>query len=120
MSKETLVIGASLNPDKYSHKAVLKLLVNGYSVKAIGNKEGSISNVKVQTGTPLFRNINTITLYLNPVNQKPYYRYIIEINPKRVIFNPGTENTELQQLLNENNIKWEEACTLVLLSLNNF
>ncbi|CAG0990842.1 MAG: CoA-binding protein [Bacteroidetes bacterium] len=120
MSKDTLVIGASLKPDKYSHKAVLQLLAHGHFVKAIGIKAGNISTVTVQTDTPLFSDINTITLYVNPTNQKPYYKYIIETNPQRVIFNPGTENAELQQLLNENNIKWEEACTLVLLSLNKF
>jgi hypothetical protein len=57
---------------------------------------------------------------LAPSRQKEYYDYIIELKPKRVIFNPGTENIELAQLLAQANIDWENACTLVLLSTNQY
>jgi hypothetical protein len=59
-------------------------------------------------------------LYLNPARQKDYYNYIVETKPKRVLFNPGTENPELYQLLELNNIKSEVACTLVLLTTNRY
>jgi predicted CoA-binding protein len=69
---------------------------------------------------PPFSDINTVTLYVNPEIQKKYYSYILSLNPKRVIFNPGTENKEFQQILSENAVEWEEACTLVLLSLKKY
>lgn len=64
--------------------------------------------------------IDTVTLYLNPANQVPYYDYIISLKPKRIIFNPGTENDELESLANKNGIQTMEACTLVLLSTSQY
>jgi predicted CoA-binding protein len=59
--------------------------------------------------------LDTVTLYLSPENQKPFYNYLLELKPKRIIFNPGTENEELQLLAQEAGINTLEACTLVLL-----
>lgn len=120
MNKKTLVIGASENPERYAHKAVLNLLSNGYSVEAIGQKVGNILSVAIQTGFPYFSDIHTVTLYINPKVQEKYYEYLLSLHPKRVIFNPGTENKILQQILVEKAIEWEEACTLVLLSLKKY
>ena len=63
-----------------------------------------------------YKNIDTVTLYLNPKRQEEYYDYIISLQPRRVIFNPGTENMEFIKLLKNNQIESEIACTLVLLS----
>jgi len=120
MIKKTLVIGASENPSRYSNKAIKKLTFYGHPVLAIGNKEGEVSGIKFSTEKVKFGDIDTITLYLNVNNQKSYYDYILELKPKRVLFNPGTENTELQNLLSKNNIAFEEACTLVLLSIGQY
>lgn len=117
---KTLVIGASPNPERYSFKAINSLLKHNHSVVAIGQKTGEISGVKIQTKQIPLKNIDTITLYVNPKNQKDYYNYIIDIKPKRVIFNPGTENPEFYQLLKANSIEVEVACTLVLLATNQF
>ncbi|RZK65654.1 MAG: CoA-binding protein, partial [Pedobacter sp.] len=87
---------------------------------AIGKRKGSVNSIDIVTGTPPLKDINTITLYLNPVNQQPYYDYILSLNPKRIIFNPGTENPELEALARENNIEAVEACTLVMLSTNQY
>lgn len=114
----TLIIGASENPDRYSFKAARNLVAKGYSIKMLGKEIGNINGVKIETGFPMFKNIHTVTIYLSPVNQLPYYQYIIDLKPKRVLFNPGTENAEFFKFLVENNIEAEEACTLVLLSLN--
>ncbi|RYY68975.1 MAG: CoA-binding protein [Chitinophagaceae bacterium] len=119
-SKKTLVIGASENPSRYSYLAVNKLKNYGHPVEAIGKRKGSVNSVDIVTGTPPLKDINTITLYLNPVNQQPYYDYILSLNPKRIIFNPGTENPELEALARENNIEAIEACTLVMLSTNQY
>jgi uncharacterized protein len=118
--KKTLVIGASVNPERYSFMAIHSLLKKEHSVVAIGQKLGEVAGVKIQTKQIPFKNIHTVTLYLNPKGQRDYYNYIIGLQPKRVIFNPGTENPEFYALLGINNIKVEVACTLVLLSTNQY
>ena len=115
--KKTLVIGASTNPDRYSNIAITRLLANNIGVRAVGRKDGEVNGVKIFTTKKAFKNIDTITLYLNKKNQEEFYDYILKINPNRVIFNPGTENVELESLLNKNKIDFERACTLVLLSI---
>lgn len=119
-NKKTLLLGASLNPDKYAFKAITMLAEKGHTVLAIGQHTGEVAGVKVYTKAIPLSKIHTVTLYLNAANQRPYYNYIIQAKPKRVIFNPGTENPELVQLLGLNKIKAEVACTLVLLSTNQF
>ena len=119
-NKKTLVLGASTKPDRYAYMAITKLVEKGHSVLAIGQNAGEVAGVKIQTKAIPLKNIDTITLYLNPARQRDYYNYIVEARPKRVIFNPGTENPELYQLLTLNNIKTETACTLVLLSINQY
>jgi hypothetical protein len=64
--------------------------------------------------------IHPVTLYLNPKRQVAFYNYIVSLKPKRVLFNPGTENLEFYTILNKNNIEYEEVCTLVLLSTNQY
>ena len=120
MQKKTVVLGASLNEERYSNMAVKKLVANNHPVTAIGNKEGIINETKIIKNNPFLADVDTITLYLNPDNQKPYYNYILSLNPKRIIFNPGTENTQLEKLAAEKGIKTMEACTLVLLSTNQY
>ncbi|UMB55314.1 CoA-binding protein [Lutibacter sp. A64] len=117
MSLKTLVIGASINPSRYSNKAVKKLLENKVEVKALGIKKGTILDVDIVTTKEAFENIHTVTLYLNAKNQEEYYNYIVSLKPKRVIFNPGTENIAFEKILANNAIKFEQACTLVLLSI---
>lgn len=120
VAKNTLVLGASLNPQRYSYLAMHKLTTHGHSVVAIGKKAGLINNIAIVTDKPSFKDIDTVTLYLNPANQIPYYDYIISLHPKRIIFNPGTENDELEALARKNGIKTLQACTLVMLSTNQY
>lgn len=120
MQKKTVVLGASQNEDRYSNMAVKKLTAHNHPVTAIGNKEGSINDIKIIKDNPALEAVDTVTLYLNPQNQKPYYEYILSLNPKRIIFNPGTENEELQQLATAKGINTMDACTLVLLSTNQY
>jgi predicted CoA-binding protein len=96
------------------------LVEKGYPVLAIGQNSGEVAGIKIHTKAIPLKNIDTVTLYLNPTRQRDYYNYIVEAKPKRVIFNPGTENPELYQLLELNNIKVEVACTLVLLTTNQY
>ena len=120
--KNTLVIGASENPDRYSNKAIRLLNQHKHPVFAIGNKIGEVDGIQIvkELDKSLYPEIDTITLYLGPKNQAPYFELIEDIHPKRVLFNPGTENPAFVKVANENGIETEIACTLVLLSLNSY
>lgn len=120
MKKKTLVLGASLNPSRYSNMAINRLVDNEHPVEAVGLKNGEVAGVDIVTDKKPFENIDTVTLYLNPKRQEQYYDYILSLNPQRVIFNPGTENPEFYKILEENNIESEVACTLVLLGTNQY
>ena len=101
-NKKTVVLGATSKPEKYAFKAISLLVEKGHSVIAIGQNAGEVAGVKIKTKAIPLKNIDTITLYLNPARQRDYYNYIVEAKPKRVVFNPGTENPELYQLLELN------------------
>ena len=118
--KKTVVLGASENPSRYSFMATSRLVSHGHPVVAIGNKEGKIGNTDIIKEHPAMDDVDTVTLYLNPTNQKPYYDYILSLKPKRVIFNPGTENPELEEIVESQGAKAMEACTLVLLSTGQY
>ena len=120
MTKKTVVLGASENPLRYSFQAVRQLEKHHHPVQAIGIREGKIGEVKIETGQPPLREVDTVTLYLNAGNQRKYYDYILSIHPRRLIFNPGAENAELFRLAAENGIVPVEACTLVLLSTGQY
>lgn len=118
--KKTLVLGASANPARYSYLAVSRLRNYGHPVIAVGRKEGIVADVNIITDKKNIDDVDTITLYLNANNQKEYYDYILSLNPKRVIFNPGAENDELAEILTAKEIAPIEACTLVLLSTGQY
>ena len=119
-NKKTLVLGATSKPEKHANIAINKLIEKGHSVLAIGQNAGEVAGIKIQTKAIPLKNINTVTLYINALRQRDYYNYIIAIQPKRVIFNPGTENPEFYQLLKSNGIEVEVACTLVLLATDQY
>jgi predicted CoA-binding protein len=118
--KKTLVIGASEKPDRYSNKAIRALVSHGHEVVAIGLREGQVAGVSFNAEKKAFENINTVTLYVGPQNQHEYYQYILNLKPKRVIFNPGTENPEFFGQLKAAGIYPENACTLVLLATGQY
>ena len=120
MEKITLVLGASLKPERYSNKAIHALIDNNQGVMAFGLRVGNIRGVEVHNKLPQKIAIDTVTLYLNSGRQKEYYNYLVDLKPRRVIFNPGTENFELISILEKEGISTEIACTLVLLSIGNY
>lgn len=120
MQKKTLVLGASDNEERYSNMAVKKLQAHQYKVVAVGRKNTQINGIEVTKDLIAFDSINTVTLYLNPTAQKEYYDYILSLKPKRIIFNPGTENEELVELAAAQNIETIEACTLVMLNTGQY
>ena len=118
--KKTLVIGASTNKERYAYLAVEMLNNNHHPVVAVGNKKGVIGTTTIETEKLPFNDIDTITLYINPSIQKEYYDYIFSLNPQRIIFNPGTENNELGRLATQKGVQVLDACTLVLLSTDQY
>jgi predicted CoA-binding protein len=119
-SKKTLVLGASDNPSAICFLAVNRLRSHGHPVVAIGKKNSIVADVPIEKEKRDWENVDTVTLYLNPAHQKQYYDYILSLKPKRIIFNPGAENDELADLAFKNGIEPVEACTLVLLSTNQY
>ncbi len=120
MPKNTVLLGASENPERYSNLATQKLVAHQHPVTAIGIKAGKIGATPIITEHLPISDVNTVTLYLSPANQKAYYNYILSLQPKRIIFNPGTENNELANLAIANGIQPIEACTLVMLSTGQY
>jgi predicted CoA-binding protein len=117
---KTLILGATPNSDRYAYKAALALQNKGHEIVLVGIKQGHINGVNIQNDMPDVKGVHTITLYVGPQNQTQYFDYILSLQPKRVIFNPGTENSELESLLKQNNIEPVIACTLVMLSVGNY
>lgn len=118
---KTLVVGASVNPSRYSHLAIIQLLQKGHEVIAIGNHEGEVWDVPIMTEWPLeIPNLHTVTIYIRPALQDEIIEHIIRYHPQRVIFNPGTENPSVMQRLEAEGIHVVAACTLVMLSIGDF
>ena len=124
--KKTVVIGASENTERYSNRVVRMLHHQSIPVIAIGLKEGEIDarlndevgqGIKIQTGLPKIENVDTVTLYVGPQHQAQYYDYVLILKPERVIFNPGTENSEFEKKRKDNGIEVQEACTLTMLTV---
>lgn len=120
MPKKTVVLGASDNPSRYAYLAIRKLRNYNHPVVAIGKKEGEVGDVLIRRDHVAEAGVDTITLYLNPRNQVEYYDYILSLKPKRIIFNPGTENDDLIQRAKENSIEPVIACTLVMLATGQY
>lgn len=118
--KKTVVLGASENPSRYSYLAVRKLINHGHPVIAIGKKKGMIHNVPIETDHLPLAEVDTVTLYLNPMNQREYIDYILSLRPRRIIFNPGTENDALIKSAKSNGIEPVLGCTLVMLSVGQY
>ncbi|WP_221393331.1 CoA-binding protein [Dyadobacter sp. NIV53] len=118
--KDTLIIGASSNPSRYSYIAAKKLMAFNHPVLLLGRKKGSVFGQEIYLEKIKWTDIHTVTLYINPSHQPEYYDYIISLKPNRVIFNPGTENPEFESILNDINIMPINACTLVMLSTGQY
>lgn len=120
MVKRTLVLGASANPSRYSYLALKRLQATGHPVVALGAKRGKVGDLEIENQPGDWQPIDTVTIYLGKANQSDYYKYLTDLMPKRVIFNPGAENEELEYILNSKGIKTIEACTLVLLATGQY
>ncbi len=120
MSKKTLVLGATPDESRYANLAANRLVRNGHPIVNVGLKTGQVAGVPIEKPETIHTDIDTITLYIGPQHQVELYNYILGTSPKRIIFNPGTENSELRRMANEKGIETEYACTLVLLSIGQY
>ena len=118
--KKTLVLGATDNPARYAYRAVHQLKQHGHEVVPVGIRKGQVAGLDIKLDKPSLDGVDTVTLYVGPQNQPAWYDYILELKPKRIIFNPGTENEELERRAQQQGIRTEEACTLVMLSVGNY
>ena len=118
--KKTLILGASNKPERYAYQALVLLKMKGYQIVGISNKAFKVEGIEIFDYPKIFEGVDTITVYLSAKNQVSFYEYILELKPKRVIFNPGAENLELQLLANNSDIHTENACTLVLLKTGQY
>ena len=118
--KKTVVLGASPNPERYAYLAVMSLNRHRHPVVPVGTRKGAINGIDIKEGQPTLDDVDTVTLYLRAENQRPYYDYILSLRPKRIIFNPGTENPELEDLAEANAIEPVHGCTLVMLSTGQY
>lgn len=116
--RNVLVLGASIHADRYSNRAILKLVSKGFNAYGLGRTPGRVGSMTIFIDQQVIDNLYAISIYLNASNQVSYYEYILELKPEKVIFNPGAENSELEVILDQNGINYERACTLVLLSLD--
>lgn len=114
--KKTLVLGASPNPIRFSHKAVKSLLRHDEEVVAVGFREGLIVEEEILTGLPSIEGVHTVSIYIGSSRQSEYYDYILSLKPKRVIFNPGTVNPEFMARLAKEGVEIVSECMLVMLN----
>ena len=118
--KKTLVLGATPDASRYAYLASNRLVRSGHSIVNVGLKTGEVAGVPIEKAETIHNDIDTITLYVGPQRQEALYDYILNTHPKRIIFNPGTENFELRRMAREKGIETEYACTLVLLSIGQY
>ncbi|WP_184551068.1 CoA-binding protein [Mucilaginibacter sp. FT3.2] len=118
--KKTLILGATPDTSRYANLAANRLVGRGHTIVNVGIKTGEVAGVAIEKAEIIHNDIDTVTLYIGPQNQPPLYNYILNTHPKRIIFNPGTENAELRRMAEEKGIETEYACTLVLLSIGQY
>ncbi len=118
--KKTVVLGASPNPVRFSHKAVKSLIRHGYEVVPVGFRPGTILEMEILTGMPPIENVHTISLYLGIARQPEYYDYMLSLKPKRIIFNPGTINPEFMAMVHRNGIEPVDGCLLMMINAGEY
>lgn len=118
--KTTLILGATPNISRYAYLAAERLVARGYPIVPVGIKQGEVFGREILNGTPDVGDIDTVTMYVGPQHQPAYYDWLIGLEPRRIIFNPGTENPELMKLARRAGIETMAACTLVLLASSSY
>lgn len=120
--KKTVIIGATNNPAKYAYLAAERLQDSGHEIVPVGIRQGEVFGKQILDlkEKPSVKEVDTITMYINPYHQAEWEDYILSLKPKRIIFNPGTENQLLVEKAKQQGIETNYACTLVMLSVGNY
>lgn len=115
--KKTVIIGATTNTGRYAFLAARMLTDYNHEIVPVGIKDGAVLGKEILDifQKPPVKDVHTVTLYIGPQRQPEHYNYILSLKPKRIIFNPGTENDEFERLAEAQGIEALEACTLVML-----
>ena len=117
-----MIVGATPNRGRYAYLAAEMLTEYGNEIVPVGIKKGEIFGKEIMDirSRPAVSDIDTLTLYIGPDHQPEWYDYLLSLKPKRIIFNPGTENKVFQQKAQEQGVEVLEACTLVMLRSNQY
>lgn len=120
--KKTVIIGATPNPARYAYRAAQMLTSYGHPIVPLSIKRGTVAGEEIQDlrSKPAINDVDTVTLYIGPRNQPEWYDYILSLAPKRIIFNPGTENSSFIQLARERGIEPVTGCTLIMLQVGTY
>jgi predicted CoA-binding protein len=120
--KKTVVVGATTNPSRYAYMAAERLTQQQHEIVPIGIKKGEVFGKSILPirEHPKIVDVDTITMYIGPRHQPEYYSYLLDLKPKRMIFNPGTENNELMTMATAQGIEVVTGCTLVMLGVGNY
>ncbi len=121
-SKKTVIIGATTNTGRYAYMAAERLSGASVEFVPVGIKKGTVFGQPILPikEKPMVNDVHTVTMYIGPQNQPKWYAYILSLNPKRIVFNPGTENDEFQNLARQRNIEIVQGCTLVMLGVGTY
>jgi uncharacterized protein len=118
--KKTLILGATDNPNRYAYRAAQSLLRHGHDIALVGIRKGEIAGQSIIRDKSPVVGVDTVTMYVGPRHQPEWYDYILNLKPRRIVFNPGTENSELEKLARQQGIQTLQACTLVMLATNSY
>lgn len=112
-----IVLGASPNPVRHSYKAVKSLIRRNKEVVPVGFRKGKISGVEILTDQPEIEDVTTVLLYMGAKRQPEFFDYILnKIQPRKIVFNPGTENPEFEEMAKMEDIEVIVGCALVMIN----
>ena len=122
MANKTVIVGSTPRPYRYAHQAATMLHEREIPFIPLGIQEGEVLGEEILNvhDRPHIEDVDTLTMYINATRQKDWYDYLLSLKPRRIIFNPGSENNEFKKLAEKQGIECLEACTLVMLSVGNF
>lgn len=120
--KKTVIIGATTNPERYAYIAAQRLSEAGIPFEPVGIKRGEVFGRPILDiySRPAVPDVDTVTLYIGPKHLEEHFDYILSLEPRRIIFNPGTEHEECMQRAREAGIEVVVACTLVMVGLGTY
>ncbi len=121
-NKKTLLVGATPNTNRYAYMAAERLTNAQIEFVPVGIKKGEVFGKPILPikEKPAIQDVHTITMYIGARHQPEWYNYLLGLKPKRMLFNPGTENSELENLASQQGIEVVHGCTLVMLGANTY